>query len=79
MGDYTFDPKFYPDPAAMVQHLQAKGVRLMVSAWPFVDAVGARGQRTPKFIPLQDCAARSDDGIFRVNTALLTFVYLLHY
>jgi hypothetical protein len=42
MGDYTFNPKYWPDPAAMVKHLASKGVRLMVSAWPYTLKEGAR-------------------------------------
>ena len=64
MGDYTFNPKMWPDPAAMVQHLASKGVRLMVSAWPYTLKDGARAsseivkpgtdraeQRTALYIP----------------------------
>jgi alpha-D-xyloside xylohydrolase len=42
MGDYTFNPEVWPDPAAMVKHLASKGVRLMVSAWPYTLKDGAR-------------------------------------
>jgi alpha-D-xyloside xylohydrolase len=42
MGDYTFSEKLFPDPAGMVRHLASKGVRLMVSAWPYTDKTGAR-------------------------------------
>ena len=36
MGDYRFDPEFFPDPAAMVKELDSMGIRLMVSIWPQV-------------------------------------------
>ncbi len=36
MGDYRFDPEFFPDPAAMVKELKAMGIELMVSVWPQV-------------------------------------------
>ncbi|MBR3504027.1 MAG: glycoside hydrolase family 31 protein [Clostridia bacterium] len=36
MGDYRFDPEFFPDPAAMVRELNDMGVQLMVSIWPQV-------------------------------------------
>ena len=36
MGDYTFDPQEYPDPAAMMAELDELGVRLMVSVWPTI-------------------------------------------
>ncbi len=34
MGDYRFDPEFFPDPAAMVKELNEMGIELMVSVWP---------------------------------------------
>ena len=34
MGDYRFDPEFFPDPAAMVKELKEMGIELMVSVWP---------------------------------------------
>ena len=36
MGDYRFDPEFFPDPAAMVKELKDMGIELMVSVWPQV-------------------------------------------
>ncbi|HYY12410.1 MAG TPA: glycoside hydrolase family 31 protein [Kineosporiaceae bacterium] len=36
MGDYRFDPEYFPDPAAMVAELRELGVELMVSVWPQV-------------------------------------------
>ena len=36
MGDYRFDPEFFPDPAAMVKELREMGMELMVSVWPQV-------------------------------------------
>ncbi len=36
MGDYRFDPEFFPDPAAMVRELNDMGIQLMVSVWPQV-------------------------------------------
>ncbi len=36
MGDFRFDPEFFPEPAAMVQELKAMGIELMVSVWPQV-------------------------------------------
>ena len=36
MGDYRFDPEFFPDPVAMVKELDDMGIRLMVSVWPQV-------------------------------------------
>ena len=36
MGDYRFDPEFFPDPAGMVRELKEMGIELMVSIWPQV-------------------------------------------
>lgn len=37
-GDWSFDPEYWPDPAAMVRELKSMGVRCMVSIWPTVDS-----------------------------------------
>jgi alpha-D-xyloside xylohydrolase len=37
MGDWSFDPKCWPDPAAMVKELREMGVELMVSVWPSIN------------------------------------------
>lgn len=36
-GDWKFDPKFWPDPKAMVDELKEMGIELMVSIWPTVE------------------------------------------
>jgi alpha-D-xyloside xylohydrolase len=36
-GEWSFDPEFWPDPAAMVQELRDMNVELMVSIWPTVE------------------------------------------
>lgn len=36
-GDFRFDPKFWPDPKAMVDELKEMNVELMVSIWPTVE------------------------------------------
>jgi len=36
-GEWKFDPKYWPDPKAMVRELKEMGIRLMVSIWPTVD------------------------------------------
>jgi alpha-D-xyloside xylohydrolase len=35
MGDYTFDPEFWPDVPGMMANLSSIGMKVMVSAWPF--------------------------------------------
>lgn len=36
-GEWKFDPKYWPDPKAMVDELKSMGIELMVSIWPTVD------------------------------------------
>lgn len=36
-GEWKFDPKYWPDPRAMVSELESMGTKLMVSIWPTVD------------------------------------------
>jgi alpha-D-xyloside xylohydrolase len=36
-GEWKFDKKFWPDPKAMADELNAMGIKLMVSVWPTVD------------------------------------------
>ena len=35
MGDWSFDPAAWPDVPGMMAQLEAWGMRVMVSAWPF--------------------------------------------
>ena len=35
MGDWSFDPEFWPDPAAMVEECKSYGIEIMASVWPF--------------------------------------------
>ncbi|MFU8781009.1 MAG: TIM-barrel domain-containing protein [Kiritimatiellia bacterium] len=37
MGDWSFDPACWPDPAAMVRELKNMGMECMISVWPTVD------------------------------------------
>ena len=36
-GEWKFDPKYWPNPKAMVDELNKMGIKLMVSIWPTVD------------------------------------------
>ena len=36
-GDWKFDTKYWPDPAAMVEELHRMGIKVIVSVWPSVD------------------------------------------
>lgn len=55
MGEWRFDPKCWPDPAAMVRRLGERGVRVMVSIWPSVS-------------PLSDLFAEMQDRGLLVRT-----------
>lgn len=37
-GDFKFEPRDWPDPAAMVAELKEMGTELMVSVWPTIDS-----------------------------------------
>lgn len=58
-GDWSFDPEFWPDPAAMVKELHSMNVELMVSIWPTVE------KASPNFQPMQErgLLIRHDRGI----------------
>jgi alpha-D-xyloside xylohydrolase len=44
MGEWKFDPEFWPEPAAMVQELKEMGVEVMVSVWPTVNTISSSYQ-----------------------------------
>ena len=37
IGDWKLDPRFWPDPEAMVKEMKEMGVRIMISPWTLVD------------------------------------------
>ncbi len=45
-GDWKFDPRYWPDPKAMIDELHAMGIKVMVSVWPSVD------RRSENFAPM---------------------------
>ncbi len=47
-GDWKFDPKYWPDPKAMVDELHSMGVKVIVSVWPSVD------RRSENFQPMME-------------------------
>jgi len=64
IGDWSFDPACWPDPAAMVRELREMGVELMVSVWPTVNpdhpeygAMCEQGfiTRTERGLPAEHC------------------------
>jgi alpha-D-xyloside xylohydrolase len=44
-GEWRFDPRHWPDPAAMVSTLAEQGVRTVVSIWPTVHPAAASADR----------------------------------
>jgi alpha-D-xyloside xylohydrolase len=57
-GDWRFDPRYWPDPEAMIRELKEMGVELMVSVWPTVD------RRSENFEEMleQGCLIRTERG-----------------
>ena len=60
-GDWKFDPKYWPDPEAMVKELNEMGIKVMVSIWPTVEVESENYEdmvkksllvRTDKGVPL---------------------------
>jgi alpha-D-xyloside xylohydrolase len=45
MGEWKFDPEYWPNPAAMVRELDEIGVKVMVSVWPTVNPNSANYTR----------------------------------
>ncbi len=37
LGDWKFDPNFWPDPRAMVEEMDGLGIRIMISPWILVE------------------------------------------
>ena len=44
LGDWSFHPGEWPDPAAMVSELESMGTKLMVSVWPCLSPLSANYQ-----------------------------------
>jgi len=47
-GDWKLDPKFWPDPKAMVKEMDEMGVRIMISPWILVD------EKSENFAPMKE-------------------------
>ncbi len=47
-GDWKFDPRYWPDPKAMVDELHSMGIKVIVSVWPSVD------RRSENFYPMME-------------------------
>jgi alpha-D-xyloside xylohydrolase len=75
-GDWKFDPKYWPDPKAMVQELTKMNIRLMVSIWPTVD------MRSENYLPMKNknYLVRAERGasVFKFAYGTCTFVDSMH-
>lgn len=67
MGEWRFDPVYWPDPAAMVSELKGMGIELMVSIWPTVDK---KSENYPEMLQ-KGFLVRTDRGI-RITMEFVT-------
>lgn len=44
-GEWKFDPKYWPDPAAMCRELEEMGIQLVVSIWPTINPASENYQK----------------------------------
>jgi alpha-D-xyloside xylohydrolase len=58
-GEWKFDPRFWPDPAAMVKELEEMGIKVMVSVWPTVDPSSENYTEMAE----SNCLIRSERGL----------------
>jgi alpha-D-xyloside xylohydrolase len=82
MGDFKFDPKCWPDPAAMVKELEQMGTKLLVSVWPTVNPTSENAAEMKD----KGYLVRTDTGVDATHSFTdadtpgdFTPVYLHHY
>ena len=75
-GEWKFDPKRWPDPAAMAKELAGMGIKLMVSIWPTVDM---RSENYPEMLK-KNYLIRAETGvsIFKTLLGSNTFYDAMH-
>jgi alpha-D-xyloside xylohydrolase len=58
-GDWKFDPRYWPDPDALIRELRELGIELAVSIWPTVD------KRSASYTPMLENGylVRTDRGV----------------
>ena len=75
-GDWKFDPRYWPDPQAMVDELNQMGIHLMVSIWPTVDL------RSENYHPMKNknylIRAERGASVFKFAYGTCTFVDPMH-
>jgi alpha-D-xyloside xylohydrolase len=68
MGDYPFNPTYWPGPAAMVKNFSSlkddgvNGTRIMVSAWPFF-GLNSRSTATGGVVKKQYVVLQNGSGV----------------
>ncbi|MBP3323706.1 MAG: glycoside hydrolase family 31 protein [Clostridia bacterium] len=64
MGEWKFDPEFWPDPEGMVKELDKMGIKLVVSVWPTVD----KDSENMGYMKDKDLLIRTNRGLsFQMN------------
>ena len=75
MGDWSFDPKSWPNPTAMEQTLSGYGMRTMVSVWPY-SMVQSTSFETINSSNFEAMNGTSDVGIWWPNSVCKGKCYL---
>jgi len=75
-GDWKFDPRYWPDPQAMVDELNKMGIHLMVSVWPTMD------MRSENYLPMRDknylIRAERGASVFKFAYGACGFIDAMH-
>ncbi len=48
MGEWRFDPAYWPDPAGMARDLESLGIKVMVSVWPMIGFMSSNFEEMKK-------------------------------
>ncbi|XP_065845172.1 uncharacterized family 31 glucosidase ORF2-like [Oscarella lobularis] len=75
MGDWSFDPEYWPDPRAMVNEIEKLGMRVMVTVWPFSTPQSSSFKTLQEYIYVAQDGV-SSEGIGYPNTNCHGFCYL---
>lgn len=67
MGDWKFDPEYWPDPSAMVNELEKMGIKLMVSVWPTVDT----HSENYRYMEEQGLLVKTESGVNNVQRFIM--------
>ena len=79
-GDWKFDPKFFPDPKAMVDELKEMNVEIMVSIWPTLTPDSENFEEMERRgLLLRNARGPSVHHRFYDNPTLVEAKYITHY